>query len=302
MDDSQMYITEKTTIFVYSLKDFKFKFKFGKAGEGPQEFRPIQVLGVMVVPQDKSLFIASQGKVSYFTKDGKFIRELRTPPEAQLYGIFQPIGDKYIGLCVTVDQSQKTNMVTNLYDANMNKIKQLTSKERIGVGGGEIPVSPNVFSSIGTNLLSMNDDKEFAFDIINLDGKTIASYSHPYEPIKLTEDFKTRYFKTVESVPEAKPFMDYIKKITKFRTYFPVIQALQVFDNKIYALTYKYKDGKAEFFIFDSKAKFLKQVFLPLSYVDGIVPVPFTIKKDRVYQIEENDETEEYELHSYEIK
>ena len=38
LDKTQMYITEDTSIFIYSLKDFKLIKKFGKRGEGPQEF------------------------------------------------------------------------------------------------------------------------------------------------------------------------------------------------------------------------------------------------------------------------
>ena len=37
VDDRQVYITENTTVFIYSLPDLKLKKKFGRLGEGPQD-------------------------------------------------------------------------------------------------------------------------------------------------------------------------------------------------------------------------------------------------------------------------
>ncbi len=37
--DDYLYINEGTTIYIYDKNTYKFISKFGKAGEGPQEFR-----------------------------------------------------------------------------------------------------------------------------------------------------------------------------------------------------------------------------------------------------------------------
>ena len=39
VDGTQLYIPEEGQIFIYSTNDYKLVKKFGKAGEGPQEFR-----------------------------------------------------------------------------------------------------------------------------------------------------------------------------------------------------------------------------------------------------------------------
>ena len=41
INDQYIYIVQDVNVFVYSLKDFKLVTKFGKAGEGPQEFMKI---------------------------------------------------------------------------------------------------------------------------------------------------------------------------------------------------------------------------------------------------------------------
>ena len=39
ISENYFLITEGSTIFIYSTKDFSFVKKFGKAGEGPREFK-----------------------------------------------------------------------------------------------------------------------------------------------------------------------------------------------------------------------------------------------------------------------
>jgi hypothetical protein len=62
LDDTQLYVIENASVFIYDLKDLKMKSKFGKEGEGPQEFkRPVQV-----IPLKQSHLVNSRGKISYF--------------------------------------------------------------------------------------------------------------------------------------------------------------------------------------------------------------------------------------------
>ena len=45
LDQDRIYITERTKVFVYSLKDYKLINTFGKQGEGPGEFKiPLYIL------------------------------------------------------------------------------------------------------------------------------------------------------------------------------------------------------------------------------------------------------------------
>ncbi|MCP4157863.1 MAG: hypothetical protein GY757_59690, partial [bacterium] len=37
--NNELFITDGVNVNIYSLTDFKLKKRFGKAGEGPQEFR-----------------------------------------------------------------------------------------------------------------------------------------------------------------------------------------------------------------------------------------------------------------------
>jgi hypothetical protein len=77
IDENHLYVKERFSISIYSLKDFKLIKKFGKEGEGPQEFTRAINLDIC----DDYLAVISCGKISYFNRNGKFIRENRVPIE-----------------------------------------------------------------------------------------------------------------------------------------------------------------------------------------------------------------------------
>ncbi len=76
VDGDDMVIAEKASISIYSLKNFKLIKKFGKEGEGPQEFKLIMgFFGLNISIHPEYIIINSVGKISYFTRKGEFIKE-----------------------------------------------------------------------------------------------------------------------------------------------------------------------------------------------------------------------------------
>ncbi|MCI0470025.1 MAG: hypothetical protein L0Y73_00030, partial [Candidatus Aminicenantes bacterium] len=66
-DNNRLYIADGAHVFIYLTKDFSLEKKFGRAGEGPQEFiEEIYTLGL----QGEYITIDSVGKLSFFTKEG----------------------------------------------------------------------------------------------------------------------------------------------------------------------------------------------------------------------------------------
>lgn len=72
-------------------------------------------------------------------------------------------------------------------------------------------------------------------------------------------------------------------------------------DNKVYIRTYREVKGESEFFIFTIEGKLLKRVMLPVEEKDALESYPFTIKDGKFYQLVENEQTEEWELHMVDI-
>ncbi len=94
VDKDRLYITEGPVIFIFSANDFKLINKFGKRGEGPQEFKLNQgndVVELYILPD--YLQVNSLGRISFFTKDGTFKRVMMNTGGDW----FQPVGKNYLG-------------------------------------------------------------------------------------------------------------------------------------------------------------------------------------------------------------
>ena len=124
LDENQMYITEEANIYIYSLKDFHLVKKFGKPGEGPQEFMVAAgVVGQMWIEiQPDHIFIHTMGKISTFSKQGTFIKEKKI--SLAYTAAMHPIGNRIVGTGFSTEKGVRY-WTTNIYDAHLKIIKEV---------------------------------------------------------------------------------------------------------------------------------------------------------------------------------
>ncbi len=98
VDNHHIYITDRENIYIFSVVDFKLKTKFGKAGEGPKEFKinPTAVVNLLVDIQN-TIIVNSNNRVTFFTKDGKYLKEVQISSGSD----FKQIGDNYVGYSIS---------------------------------------------------------------------------------------------------------------------------------------------------------------------------------------------------------
>ncbi len=303
VDDQQFYVSDREVISIYSLKDNKLVGKFGKRGEGPQEFLPLQFTEIVAVfPQKDSLFILSQNKISFYTRTGKYIKEKKL---TTFQFALQPLGQNYAGYGFQMDQkTQKVTMALTIYDPEFKKIKELINRV---YEMGKIPDTPDdSFNfAIWKNKMAVplsGSPEEVNIGIFDATGKKLAEIKHKYPPMKITEKYKQKVFETIEKNPQFKQFKEIVKQRTKFKAMFPAIQSLIAADDKIYVLTYQEKNGQMEFLIFDFNGKFIKQIFVPVSFAYGLLPDPMAIRNNKLYQLIDNEDEDVWELHATELK
>ena len=78
-------------IYIYSLKDHTLIKKFGGRGEGPMEFMGNNI---NLLPYPDHIIVNSQGKITYWTKAGEFVKEVKCPFAAGV----EPCGDAFVSL------------------------------------------------------------------------------------------------------------------------------------------------------------------------------------------------------------
>ena len=295
IDGNQMFITEDITIYIYSLNDFKFQKKFGSAGEGPQEFKRYAWLSI----QPDQVIIKSSGKVSFFTRQGDFIKETNVSPGTGVD--FQPVGDQYVGRKNFIEENIRFHSF-NVYDSKFKMIKEICRQEYGFQMGKGLRLPTEAFDcSVYHGNIFIAGKAGLDIDVFDKNGNRLYTIRHDIENAKCTETHKKRILDTFKSDPQSKQFYEFIKNQLKYPDYFPVVREFIVADGKIYVHTYNRQEDKVEFLILDVKGKLLKRQFLPLYFKLPFRAYPYTIHNGKLYQLFENPDKEEWELHTSKI-
>lgn len=298
VDDTQLYVAENATVYIYSLEDFKIIKSFGRKGQGPQEFQTYPHIPITIDVSTDKLIVSSIRKISYFTKQGEFLKEVRSLSLA-LY--LQPLGNGFLGRS-HVNYNGFNHAVVNIYDAKLNKLKEVYRVKDPYQGPGKgykVLDTVFVFRAYKNKILVPGKD-DATIDIFDRELNKLFSIHLDQKKRKLDQETRERLTHLMKTSPDTKDAYELIRPLS-FPDYFPVIASFFVDDDTIYVMTWKKENGSNEFFTYDMKGKFKKRLLIPIKYETELTAYPTTIKKGKLYQLVENEKKEEWEFHVSEI-
>lgn len=296
VDKDNAYITENATVYIYSLKDFKLKKKFGKPGEGPEEFKTNPSMPVIIVPEKDRILINSIGKISYFTKDGAFIQELKntTPYNMALW----PLGNQFVGRGFR-REGNILYITIEVFDNKFKRVREIYKTPNSFQPGAQSPIKvfdkSFVFESYGDKIIVANDI-ELVVDVINPEGKNLYTIKHDYQLLPFTNAEKEKVLNFFKTNPGTRANYEAFKQRLEFPANYPAIQNFFASNEKINILTYEQKNDKVAVLVFDIKGKFLEKSTVPFFLQTPFDPFPFWIAYDKMYQVVDNEEEEEWQL------
>ncbi len=302
IDQSQLYLTDGTSILIYDLETLKLKKKFGRKGEGPGEFLGNPQSGHAPLTIDvhtKDLIVNSFNKLSFFSKDGTLIKEHKV---SSFTSGFVAIGKNFAA--ETLSMQEERFWLCNIFDSNLNRGKEIVRVKHYfqGPGQGYKVLTASRDYAPYDNKLFVAWDQEFKIRVYDPDGKELYSIARDNKRIKVTGKIKEgiiNYFKTDPNLKKIYPML----KPVIFPDAYPAIRRINISDGKIYAVTYK-KDksgSKTECLIMDLKGKLLDTVYIDLVAMDVFMFYPFTIANDTVYHLVETSD-DSWELRVMKIK
>ena len=116
VDDNRIFVVEVPHILIYSLENHTLIKKFGGRGEGPMEFMGNNL---NLLPYPDHIIVNSQGKITYWSKEGEFIKEVKCPFAAGV----EPCEDVFVslGFRARTDDDPFNYQTIDVYDQNFNK-------------------------------------------------------------------------------------------------------------------------------------------------------------------------------------
>jgi len=289
IDEQYIYINENSTIYIYSAENYKFLNKFGREGEGPEEFKGPPT----IIPQKEYLIINSIGKVSFFSKDGKFIKELKTPSGQSM---FFPLKTGFIGKG-RLFENNISYFTVNLFDPGLKKGKEIyrvQDFQQMGKAAIYFPIREPKYTTLNNKII-IAGKPGFIIEILDHTGKRLYLIEN--------KNFKKRKFTTEDE----KVFREFLKNTYKerydrykqyvhFLDYYPEISFIFTDNNKIYITTWRISNDKVELLEYDIKGKLLNVFYVKIIWQSVLKPYPIRIKNGKIYQLIENQE-EQWELH-----
>ncbi len=313
----RLFVMDVELIKVYSLKDLNLIHTFGKKGEGPGEYKIVVNMPLRLQAHKNFLLVESIDKLSYFTLNGKYLREKR---KFSFLGMITPIGKNYIGRRIIQPQDGSLSTASvNIYDQELKKIKELYRQEFIQQGA-----FPNLRLNLGKDFLHYRvadnkiflekSNKGFIIDVFDFRGKKLYEIKKKYEKIPITSQDKKLTIKDLEMDPhiqkQLKQFGFKWNEFSKnfkynFPHYYPPIKTMDIDKGKIYITTFRTKENKVETIIMDFKGKVLKTTFIQPTAKEWVMAVLMGVRLEtthngKIYYIQEN-EYEEWELFVQEI-
>lgn len=305
VDGGQAYITQCTSVFVYSMEDGCLLKTFGREGEGPQEFmrsRAPWMPSLYLFLKPDQLLINSTGKISLYSRCGEFIKEMKNPAQLR---VFMPFGEKYIGFGFG-QEGKDTYFVYYLYDAGFNKEKELIRMDSPEQQGKKIdPITMGMIKQIlyrygggGRFVLPDFDGVAHVFDT---GGSEVATITPPYRKEMLTTQLSRKFDQLFKLDPRFKMIYSMQKDRIQFPGHLPLMKDYRVAENKLYMVSSKKVGDAYETFVYNLDGKLLEKIYLPLKDRDLLEVYPFAIADGKLYQLVENEDEEEWELHVNEI-
>lgn len=290
VEDNRLYVSEKSSISVFSLETFKLLKRFGRKGEGPGEFQYTPY--VTVCPD--YLLVSQLNKIQFFSKEGTFLKEKRKPHI--LMFMLYPLGNRFVGYTPRYKRGSKTiTCVFALLDNDLKSRKDVFTftEKRLRQGDRKRNAFDRycLYKVFEDKIFIADSGKGFFIDVFDADGNRLYEIVKDFEKEKVTDTDKEEYIRRWKQRQEEigekpDPRMKFL-----FPEYFPAINHFTVNSGKIYAVTYKKRDNKNEVVVMDLKGTVLKKGFI--SYNEMALGA---IYNDKYYRLRDNAETEMWEL------
>ncbi len=306
VNHDKAYILEDASVYIYDLKKFKLIKKFGKAGEGPKEFkydandgRPLS----MSFYKGK-LIVNSTNKMSFFDLDGNYLSEKKIPVDRILF----PVKDKYLGIGPTMDTVKKKQFLGfTLYSNDFKKadVIFLSDFEMSNTVKIFLPMTTYTYNPVYKDKIYVNSKSdEFRIEVLNSDGKPEYLIKKDYLKAKVPGNFREEALEYFRTSPKYKRAYEFVKKVLKIREYYPQIRDIQIVDDHMYVLTFKRQGELWELIKFDLKGNEKGRVFIPLTEYELIsfYPVFYSVYKGKVYSLVEDEDEEAWKVLATEFK
>ena len=297
MNDDYVTIGDATSVKIFDGSTFQFIRTIGREGQGPGEFQGFAYPQLL----PGSILVSSTNKISYFSYSGELIKEKKHDVMASYV---LEIKDKYVAFVIIrpEDRSADFQLAYNLYDSNMRKTRELHRGEWFIKKNRRRGFFEIFFYDTSQGKIVLAHRTGFVIEILDAEGNVLHTIEPEYQPIPFTNKDKEKvitYWREERGYNREQ--VESLEKRTDFPDYYPALLAGRVANGKIYAFTYRQKEGRRECLVYDLDGRLIKRTWVPLAMAAPNSAGPFAIRGDTLYQLIYDDKDNVWKLHLHSI-
>lgn len=301
VDKDHFYITEGSVISIHSMKDLSLLARFGKRGEGPGEFKG-RIFPDVSGPE---ILVSSQGRVSFFSKQGKYLREVPVTSGRWFTPLdgFSIMAGYYSGM--NKDGIRISGVY--LFNKDFNRLKPVRTHKSIAQSekgkGWHLFAKTYIYPYVCGSRIIVAADVDFRIGIFDREGNPVKQVQREYKRVVFTEQNRKKVLDFYRTHPSTAPEYHWWKKNIHFPEKFPAVRKIYTAEDRFYVRTYREKEGRHEFFVFTCDGDFINQVYLKInpsvaknSYPYMRDSCPFAFRNGKIYQLVLDEEEDEFIL------
>lgn len=302
---SRIYLWDKFLCKIYVFKEDTLEklFEFGNRGEGPGEFPYISRFDI----SRDTIFVSTLNKISCFTLDGKFIRDLRNRYHIHS---FIPIGKNFIGYIHNEpwEENKKNSVIYMLFDPNLEKKKEVCTieykkhyyeRQKIGIQWFHDCYKGVVYKD---RFYVASTDRGFYFAVYDEEGNFLYEINKEYKPVPVTSDFKKTLITQINKI-DNDPFKRFWgARDIIFPSHFPAFMGFAVDNDSIYVFKHPDSDFiSLETVVLNLDGNQKKTCAIPASFWMGFQNNEIILHKEDLYIMDMSDENDNLEIHAYKM-
>jgi hypothetical protein len=279
-------------IFTVDPKGVSFVKTFGREGQGPGEFDFIYTVRTF----KDHLDITGSHKLARFSLDGDYVSEVKVTVGAFKGAVYR-LGDGYVVRQLNFDEKGSTTAI-RLYDKDFKLVREIGSRMS-SEGITKINPVADYFAPrvAGDRLYVIDAGKDSIVTAYDRNGVRQQEIRLPLEPVKMTAALKEAVIKPMKEGWTGPTRWEDFEKRLFFPDQAPGLDYFEVLEGKFVTRTWKYRQDKVEFVLFDGQGRELRRLDLPFTgrLSNGIL---FCFYQGRYYYLRENPEDSAWELHA----
>jgi hypothetical protein len=296
--DGRMYIVENSVaahIFTLGPKGVAFVKTFGREGQGPGEFDFLYLIRVF----KDHLDLPGSHKLARFSLNGDYVSEVAVTVGAFKGAVYR-LGEGYVIRDFNFDDKGTTTTI-RLYDKDFKLIREIGAR-KTSQGLMKLNLVADYFAPrvVGDQIYVIDAARESVVTVYDRNGIRQQDVRLPLAPVKMTADLKEAIIKPIREDRERRMSWADYEKMLDFPDQTPGLDYFEIYDGKFVARTYRYRQDKVEFAVFDQQGRELKRLDLPFTgrISNGVL---FCFYQGRYYYLRENAEEEVWELHAEKV-